>query len=118
MITINGHLGQNAELRYFDSGKAVCKFSVAESRKYQKSGEEVKETTWYRVTCWNELAEACANLNKGVRVKIEGNLSPDPTTGNPKLWQRKDGTWSASYDVTAFKVEPVVKDEHETEISF
>lgn len=116
MITINGFLGMDAELRFLQSGKAVTKFSVAESRKYQKGGEEVKETTWYRVTCWNELAEACANLNKGVRVKIEGNLSPDPTTGNPKLWQRKDGTWSASYDVTAFKVEPVVKDE--PEISF
>ena len=115
-LEFTGHLGMNAELRYFDSGKAVCKFSVAESRKYTKGGEEVKEITWYRITCWNELAEACQHLNKGAKVRVEGALSPDPETGGPKLWQRKDGTWSASYDVTAFKVEPSSKPDEE--ISF
>lgn len=109
-LTIQGHLGQNAELRYTQSGKQVCKFSVAESRKFTRGGEEVKETTWYRVTCWGELAENCANLNKGGRVKVEGELKPDPETGGPKVFQRKDGTWGASYDVTAFKVD-AVKDE-------
>ena len=113
MITIQGFLGMNAELRFLQSGKQVCKFSVAESRKYTKGGEEVKETTWYRVTCWGELAETCAHLNKGDRVKVEGALAPDPVTGGPKVWQKKDGTWSASYDVTAFKVEKVEKPDEE-----
>ena len=113
MITINGFLGMDAELRYTQSGKAVTKFSVAESRKFTRGGEEVKETTWYRVSCWGELAEACAHLNKGTRVKVEGSLAPDPETGGPRVWQRKDGTWSASYDVTAFKVEKVEKPDEE-----
>ena len=113
MLTINGFLGMNAELSYTKSGKAACKFSVAESRRFTRGGEEVKETTWYRVTCWGELAETCAKLNKGDRVRVEGELAPDPVTGGPKVWQRKDGIWSASYDVNAFKVEPVAKPDEE-----
>lgn len=118
MIAINGFLGMDAELRYTQSGKAVTKFSVAESRKYQKGGEEVKETTWYRVTCFGELAEKCAHLNKGKRVKVDGRLSPDPDTGGPKIWKRNDGTPGASYEVVAFSVEEVGKNEPEPEISF
>ena len=34
---------------------------------------------------------------------MEGRLNPD-TNGSPKVYQRKDGGWGASYEVTAQSV--------------
>jgi single-strand DNA-binding protein len=33
-------------------------------------------------------------------VLVEGRLRPD-SNGNPTVFQRKDGTWGASYEITA-----------------
>ena len=34
---------------------------------------------------------------------VEGVLKPGPD-GNPRVYERKDGTWSASFEVTASAV--------------
>jgi single-strand DNA-binding protein len=39
-------------------------------------------------------------LHKGSKVLVEGRLRPDES-GNPTVFQRKDGSWGASYEVTA-----------------
>jgi single-strand DNA-binding protein len=117
-LEVIGNLGNDAELRYTQSGTGMTKFSLADTRKFSRGGEEVKETCWFRVTCFGELAEKCAHLNKGKRVKVEGRLSPDPDTGGPKIWKRNDGTPGASYEMIAFSVEEVGKNEPEPEISF
>lgn len=96
-IIIIGNLGKDPDMRYTADGKPVTTFSVATSRKYG----DVTETTWWRITTWNAQAENCNKfLTKGSRVFIEGHLTPDEN-GGPKVYQRKDGTWGASYDVTA-----------------
>jgi single-strand DNA-binding protein len=43
-------------------------------------------------------------LHKGSKVVIEGRLSPDPSTGNPRIWNRQDGSPAASFEVTASTV--------------
>lgn len=101
-ITLVGNLGQDPELRYMPSGDGMCNLSVATNRKYNKNGETITETCWFRVTVWGKTAEACNQyLRKGSKVVVEGHLSPDPETGNPKLFTRKDGTPSASYEIRA-----------------
>jgi len=101
-LTIIGNVGKQPELRYTPEGKAVCQFSVASNRTY--GGK--KETTWYRITVWDKTAEACNKfLSAGSKVFVEGRLTPDPETGNPKVYQRKDGTWGASFEVTASVVQ-------------
>jgi len=105
-ITIVGNLGRDPEMRFTPSGQAVCSFSVASTRQYTSSdGEKVKETVWFRVTTWGKQAEICSQyLAKGAKVLIEGRLSPDKATGNPRLWNTNDGKPAASYEVTAEKV--------------
>ena len=99
-IIIIGNLGSNPEQRFTPAGDPVTTFSVATSRRY---GEK-DETTWFRVSVWGKQAESCNTyLSKGSKVLVEGRLRPD-ANGNPTVFQRKDGTWGASYDVTAENV--------------
>ena len=57
-IIFAGNLGGDPEMRYTPSGQAVTNFSVATNRQYTASdGNQVKETTWFRVSAWGKLAE-------------------------------------------------------------
>ena len=99
-IIIIGNLGSNPEQRFTPSGDPVTSFSVATSRKY---GEK-DETTWFRVSVWGKQAESCNTyLSKGSNVLVEGRLKSN-ADGNPRVYERKDGTWSASYEITAESV--------------
>lgn len=102
-IIIVGNLGRDPEMRYTPSGQAVTNFSVATSRQYTGSdGNQVKETIWFRVSAWGKQAETCNQyLKKGSKVLVEGRLTPDLSTGGPRLWQRQDGTTSANFEITA-----------------
>jgi len=99
-LIIIGNLGNKPEMRATPKGDMVTQFSMASSRKY---GDK-DETTWWHVTVWGKQAESCNQyLAKGARVLVEGRLTPDDK-GGPKVFQRKDSTWGASFDVTAESV--------------
>jgi single-strand DNA-binding protein len=101
-IILVGNLGRDPEMRYTPSGQAVTNLSVASNRTYTDgSGNQVKETIWFRVSVWGKQAESCQQyLKKGRQVLVEGRLNPDEN-GNPRIWNRQDGTPAASFEVTA-----------------
>jgi single-strand DNA-binding protein len=105
-ITLVGNLGRDPELRYLQDGTPVTNLSVATNNAYtNKQGEQVKETTWFRVSVFGKQAESCSQyLTKGRSVLVEGRLKSDAATGGPKMWTGNDGTMRASYDVTATTV--------------
>lgn len=105
-ITIVGNLGNAPQMRYLPDGTPVVGMSVAANRVYNdQSGQQVKETTWFRVSVFGKQAEACAQyLAKGRQVLVEGRLRPDKETGSPRLWQRQDGSYAASFEVIAATV--------------
>ena len=100
-ILIVGHLGREPEMRFSPSGQAVTNFNLAVNRQHNGSnGQGVKETTWFRISAWGKTAENCNDyLHKGSLVLVEGRLVSDPETGGPRLYSRKDGTPSASFEV-------------------
>ena len=102
-VIIVGNLGRDPEMRYTGSGQAVTSFSVATNRQYtSSSGEQVKETIWFRVSAWGKQAEICSQyLRKGSKVLVEGRLTPDPATGGPRMWQAQDGQMRTSFEITA-----------------
>jgi len=106
LIIIAGNVGKDPEMRYMPDGKAVTSFSVATNRQYTGSnGEQVKETTWFRVTTWGKTAEVCNQyVKKGSKVLVEGRLTADKNTGGPKIWTRQDGTAGASFEISAASV--------------
>ncbi len=105
-LVIVGNLGRDPEMRYTPSGQAVTNFNVATNRRYTTSdGNQVDETTWFRVSTWGKQAEICNQyLKKGNKVLVEGRLNPDRETGGPRVWTRQDGTSAASYEITADQV--------------
>lgn len=98
-ITIIGDIGRDPEMRYTPAGTAVTNFSVAVSKKYQKSGEWKTETLWFRVSVWGNMAEpAFRYLSKGSRVMVEGEMKA------PHVYKKNDESWDAQLEMTAATV--------------
>jgi single-strand DNA-binding protein len=104
-IILVGNLGKDPEMRYTPSGQAVTNLSVAVSESYtNNNGERVERTIWFKVATWGKTAENCNNyLKKGRKVLVEGRLQADEK-GNPRAYQRQDGTPAASFEVNASTV--------------
>jgi len=104
-IVLVGNLGRDPEMRYTPGGHAVTNLSVATNRTYTDgSGEQVKETVWFRVSVWGKQAESCHQyLRKGRQVLVEGRMIGDES-GNPRIWNRQDGSPAASFEVNAISV--------------
>jgi len=101
-IIVVGRLGRDPEMRYTPSGAAVTNFSIASNRRYSdRNGEQHDETIWFRISVWGKQAETCNQyLSRGREVLIEGRLVPDDN-GNPRTFQRQDGTTGASFEINA-----------------
>jgi len=94
---IVGNLGGDPELRYLQSGQAVCNFSVAVSERWRdrNTNEQRERTTWYRVAAWGGLGETCNQyLSRGRQVMVVGNVQARGYVNN-------DGEAAASLDLTA-----------------
>lgn len=97
---IVGNLGGDPELKYMQSGSAVCNFSVAvtENWRDRQSNENREKTTWYRVAVWGAQAESCNTyLEKGSQVMVVGNVSA-------RGYMNNNGEAAASLDMTARNV--------------
>lgn len=94
-VTIIGNVGRDPELRYLQNGVAVCDFSVAVNKRYTSGGEQRDETTWFRVTCWRQLAETVNQyLSKGRQVMVIGEVKAT-------AYQDKGGQPAATLELTA-----------------
>lgn len=76
-VIVIGHLGQDPEVKFMPSGKAVCNISVATSEKWKdkESGQDKQKTEWHRVCLFGRLAEVCGEyLKKGSAAMFIGKL--------------------------------------------
>lgn len=73
-IVLMGRLTKDPEVRYTQSGKVVCQFTIAVDRPF--SGEDgKKEADFIPIIIWGKPAEIAGNgLAKGHRVLVEGRL--------------------------------------------
>ncbi len=104
-LILLGNLGRDPEMRFTPNGQQVTSFSLATSEKWTgHDGQTQERTIWWRVTLWGKYAEnAHQILKKGSKVLVEGRMTPDPKTGNPRVFTRQDGSSGAAYEVTALK---------------
>ncbi|MCT7962979.1 single-stranded DNA-binding protein [Laspinema sp. D1] len=78
---IVGRVGQDPELRYFESGRVLAKFSIAVNRNSRS-----EQPNWFSVELWGKTAEVAANyVQKGSTVGVSGSFKldewTDPNTG-------------------------------------
>jgi single-strand DNA-binding protein len=86
-ITVSGTLGRDAEVRYLNSGDAICSFSVADS-----AGRD-KPTIWWNCSLFGKRAEALSQyLTKGQSVTVVGSITEREFTD-------KNGNHRKSMDV-------------------
>lgn len=76
-VTLIGHLGRDAELKFTSSGNPVVNFSMATNRKWNNSaGELQEEVQWHKVVFWGKRGEAVSQyLTKGKLVAVEGRYT-------------------------------------------
>ncbi len=78
-ISIIGNVGQDPNVKEFESGKKVANFSVAVKDYSAKDDKPM----WLEVEAWNELADRVLKiLSKGREVAVTGRLSIDTYTQN------------------------------------
>ena len=73
-----GRLTKNAELKFTNGGKAVCRFSIATSEKRKKGDQWTEEASFWDVDLWGAIAESLHTyLLKGKLVAVEGSMRQD-----------------------------------------
>ena len=100
-VILIGNLGKDPEVRYAQSGAAICSVTIATSRQWKdkNSGERQEETEWHRVTFFDRLAEIAAEyLRKGRPVYVEGRLKT-------RKYTDKDGVEKYSTDIIATEMQ-------------
>ncbi|MDD4601482.1 Single-stranded DNA-binding protein A [bioreactor metagenome] len=72
-VILVGRLAQDPEVRYTQTGKPVCTFTLAVNRFVGQGQKDIAD--FIPIVAWEKLAEICGNnLNKGRRILTEGRL--------------------------------------------
>lgn len=106
LVIYEGFLAADPELHYTKTGKPVTNFRMGSNRTYKDSdGEQVKETTWLKVSVWGKYGEEVVNRYcvKGSHVIVEGRLRGGDN-GSPTPYQLSSGDWAASFELVANNV--------------
>lgn len=91
-ITICGQLGKDSEVKFLQSGDAICNFSIADSQ-----GKD-KPTIWWNCALFGKRAESLSKyLLKGQSVTVVGSVSE-------REWVDKDGNKRKQFDVRVNEV--------------
>lgn len=80
-VVLVGRMTKDPELKYTQSGIAVCRFTLACNRPF-KSGEGEQQADFINCVTWRKQAENTANfLRKGSLTGIEGRIQTSSFDG-------------------------------------
>lgn len=82
-----GNLGKDPEVKYSQSGTAVCNVSLATNKKWadKSTGELREKTEWHRLVAFGNQAEALGKYcHKGSQIFVQGELQT-------RKWTDKEG---------------------------
>lgn len=97
-VTIIGNLGKDPEVRYTQSGTAVCNLRIGATER-RKEGDAWKDhTEWFSAICFGKTAENAGRfLKKGRQVFVEGRLQT-------RTWQDKENQTRYTTEVVANQI--------------
>ena len=76
-VTLIGNVGKDVEVKIFDNGGKIAKFSLATTESYKrKDGEKVENTSWHNVVIRSEPLVNIAQkyVGKGSSVCVKGKV--------------------------------------------
>ncbi|MCO5232944.1 MAG: single-stranded DNA-binding protein [Chitinophagales bacterium] len=99
-VQLVGNLGRNPEMKTFENGNSIAKFSLATSESYtNKLGEKVQDTQWHNIVAWGKLAKiAEEQLEKGKEVSVKGKITY-------KNYEDKNGVKKIFTEIVAEEIE-------------
>jgi single-strand DNA-binding protein len=94
-VQLLGHIGAKPEVKEFESGKKIAKFTLATNESFKNNkGEKVENTEWHNIVVWDarlvNLTESY--LDKGSQVLLEGKLTS-------RAWENKEGNTSYTTEI-------------------
>lgn len=90
-VVVVGRVGQDPDMKYFESGKVKTAFSIAVNR-WTKEGDK---TDWFNIELWDKQAEIAGEyVKKGRQVAIDGKLAISK-------WTNKEGKAVERYFIRA-----------------
>ena len=99
-ITVTGRLGKDPDIKTGSSGKPYANlFIIADSKRRNPQTNEWETTeSWASgVTVFGELAQACSQLSKGMRVTVTGRLVTES-------YQAQDGSQKSAQKLLASEI--------------
>jgi single-strand DNA-binding protein len=101
-VVLVGRLTRDPELRRTSTGKAVCSFDIAISRRMKDTSTgqwKDSDPTFVPIIIWGDQAERCGErLKKGFPVHVEGRLQTNK-------WESNDGVKRSRLEVIASRVQ-------------
>jgi single-strand DNA-binding protein len=99
-VHLLGNVGNDPELRVFESGNVSVQLSIACNEKYtNKQGEKVENTEWVNLVGYGKVAEVIDKyVKKGDPLYVEGKL-------RTRSYDAKDGTKRYITEVIVSKIE-------------
>jgi single-strand DNA-binding protein len=86
IVALEGNMTKDPEIRMTNRDRPVCSFSLAVDRYYRNGGELKKETDFFDISAWDDLAGICVRLGyKGRGCRITGRLRQEK-------WNAPDGS--------------------------
>lgn len=77
--TFSGNLGNDPEVKYFESGACKAQISLALYNGKNQNGE-YNPSTWVTVVGWKQVAESMAKLKKGDRCLVHARITSEHWT--------------------------------------
>ena len=75
-VQLIGRLGNDPQVKTFDSGKTIATFSLATNETYfNNQGERISDTQWHNIVVWGKKCSIVDNyLQKGSEIALQGQL--------------------------------------------
>ena len=112
-VQLIGNLGKSVDLKTFDNGTKLARFTVATNEYYKNNkGEKTQDTQWHNVIAWGNLAENISKtLDKGNEVLVKGKLVH-------RSYEDKDGSTRYASEVVVQEFIKMSKKIEEAEMPF
>mgnify|MGYP001169531817 FL=1 len=105
-VILIGNLGNDPEIKHFENGGAIARFSLATSESYTKkeTGEKITNTEWHNIITRGGLATKVVEpyIKKGDSLYIEGRLKT-------RSWEDKSGNTRYTTEVICENLEMLGK---------
>ena len=99
---ITARLTRDSELKYTQSGTAVCSFSIANGRSLKVNGEKKDFVSYFDCVLYGKFGEAIQPyLLKGVQVAVDGRL-------NQQRWEQ-DGNKRSKIEIVVENIQILSK---------